>query len=212
VFAPHQDDESLGCGGLIALKQSIEAPIKVIFLTNGDVHQVSDRPSELSQLRQQEALSALQRLGLSAVQIDFLNFPDGQLTTLDTPQHERLIQAILGHLQTYPEADVFVPHYQDCHPDHEATCQVVQQAIARLKSMNQSRYHLWQYPIWLFWKVSFIQLWRQAGRHWQYLPIAPVLSQKQQAIQSHHSQVVTLPPGFLRRFGRPYELFYRVSS
>jgi hypothetical protein len=31
IFAPHQDDETLGCGGLIALKRQLGIPVKVVF-------------------------------------------------------------------------------------------------------------------------------------------------------------------------------------
>ncbi len=31
IFAPHQDDETLGCGGLIALKLQLGIPVKVVF-------------------------------------------------------------------------------------------------------------------------------------------------------------------------------------
>ncbi|MEO1183999.1 MAG: PIG-L family deacetylase, partial [Cyanobacteria bacterium J06636_27] len=34
VFSPHQDDETIGCGGMIALKRSQAIPVKVVFLTD----------------------------------------------------------------------------------------------------------------------------------------------------------------------------------
>src|SRR5438067_976178 len=35
VIAPHQDDETFGCGGLIALQREGGATVKVVFLTDG---------------------------------------------------------------------------------------------------------------------------------------------------------------------------------
>ena len=35
VFAPHPDDETLGCGGTILKKRSLGAPVEVVFLTDG---------------------------------------------------------------------------------------------------------------------------------------------------------------------------------
>lgn len=35
VFSPHQDDETLGCGGMIALRRAQNIPVSVVFLTDG---------------------------------------------------------------------------------------------------------------------------------------------------------------------------------
>ena len=35
VVAPHQDDETLGCGGLIARKRYEGLPVHVVFITDG---------------------------------------------------------------------------------------------------------------------------------------------------------------------------------
>ncbi len=35
VFSPHQDDETLGCGGMIARKREQGIPVVVTFLTDG---------------------------------------------------------------------------------------------------------------------------------------------------------------------------------
>ena len=36
VFAPHPDDEALGCGGLIQQAVELGAEVRVIFQTDGD--------------------------------------------------------------------------------------------------------------------------------------------------------------------------------
>ena len=63
VVAPHQDDESLGCGGAIALLRELGHPVHALFVTDGSMsHPTSLRypAPKLSQLREQEALAALQ--------------------------------------------------------------------------------------------------------------------------------------------------------
>jgi N-acetylglucosamine malate deacetylase 1 len=99
-----------------------------------------------------------------------------------------------------------VPHAIDQHDDHEATHDLVKQAIGQTGKPHQ----LYQYPIWIFWKAPLF--WRLKLRHlrgWRRLDIQAVLPQKQAAIAAHASQVPTLPTGFLNRFRQPEELFYR---
>ncbi len=58
VFAPHQDDETLGCGALIAHKRNDGQPVHVVFLTDGSCsHPNHPRvtPVEIAELRAQEA-------------------------------------------------------------------------------------------------------------------------------------------------------------
>jgi GlcNAc-PI de-N-acetylase len=81
VFAPHQDDETLGCGGLIALKRSLGLPVKVIFLTNGDAY-TGDRDAALANARRDEALNALAVLNVTPPDVAFWNYPDAQLRHL----------------------------------------------------------------------------------------------------------------------------------
>ena len=54
VFSPHQDDETLGCGGTIARKKEAGAEVKVVFMTDGSLsHHRFIAQDELIELRQQ---------------------------------------------------------------------------------------------------------------------------------------------------------------
>ncbi|MFM2432372.1 MAG: hypothetical protein RLZZ511_3586 [Cyanobacteriota bacterium] len=203
VFAPHQDDETFGCGGLIALKRSRQIPVRVVFLTHGDP---DHDPGEttLVKVRETEALDALALLGVAADQVQFLRYPDGQLPQLPQYRREILHQQLVTLLPTNQPWEIFVPHAQDAHGDHEATYAFVQAAIAQLP---QSHF-LYQYPIWIFRKLLVGVKFRQFTG-WQGLDIRAVISQKRAAMAAHASQTEALPPGFYRRFARPEELFYR---
>ena len=94
VFAPHCDDETLGCAGL--MQQTIQAGGKVqaVLLTNGDgfrtavecqTHSLRPLPEDYVQyagLRQQETLRALANLGVTPGNVHFLGYPDQGLQTL----------------------------------------------------------------------------------------------------------------------------------
>ena len=95
VLAPHPDDESLGCAGLLARCASLGVPARVVFLTGGDgtrttqlALQLSPRfggPYDLLSIareRQREAGSAARELGLSADNLEFLGFPDGGMRAI----------------------------------------------------------------------------------------------------------------------------------
>jgi LmbE family N-acetylglucosaminyl deacetylase len=94
VFAPHPDDEVLGAAGLITRLVRRGAPVRVVFVTNGDgwpwaVEEDLEvkKPADsdylaLGEIRQREALAATRRLGLVRHDVSFLGFPDGGLGEL----------------------------------------------------------------------------------------------------------------------------------
>src|SRR5690606_33997196 len=58
VIAPHQDDEAIGCGGLL-LKLREQAKITVVFVTDGAQDNLGVSIDESVQLRSDEARRAL---------------------------------------------------------------------------------------------------------------------------------------------------------
>ena len=95
VIAPHPDDESLCCGGLLARAAKRGIAAKIAFITNGDGSRTGQifkmlreplaRDNDLfsiAQHRQIEAIRALQNLGLSESDAAFFGFPDGGLTAI----------------------------------------------------------------------------------------------------------------------------------
>lgn len=88
ILAPHPDDESLACGGVIQRALSRGLPARVVFLTLGDNNEWSfmvyrKRPEVLpwqaramGEMRHDEALAAAQTLGLPPDALTFLGYPD----------------------------------------------------------------------------------------------------------------------------------------
>lgn len=88
ILAPHPDDESLACGGVIQKALSMGLPVRVVFLTNGDANEWSfvlyqRRPELLpgqveamGLVRHDEAVAAAKILGLTPQQLTFLGYPD----------------------------------------------------------------------------------------------------------------------------------------
>lgn len=211
VFSPHQDDETFGCGGMIALKREHGVPVAVAFLTDGQGSQGQDSllKKELIDTRKQEAVEALEILGVETSKIHFLEKPDGSLQDLQQEQRQQTIQQLAELIKLYQPEEVYVPHKKDCHKDHEATYELVKEAIAQVRIEVE----LLQYPIWLFWRAPlFIMLKMQDIAAAYRLSIISVQDKKNKAIATYCSQVENLPRGFVKRFLGSYEIFFKAES
>ncbi|MBW3625850.1 MAG: PIG-L family deacetylase [Armatimonadetes bacterium] len=94
ILAPHPDDETLSCGGLIQKALRRGARVRVVEVTSGDAFSViahrlyPDEPFSpslflrLGEIRMQETRRALSRLGLPSSQVTFLGYPDSGLHRL----------------------------------------------------------------------------------------------------------------------------------
>jgi len=96
VFAPHPDDEVIGCAGIIQQALGRGARVKVIDVTSGDgfdaaaagvthkdVRQIGPEDFfALSRLRQTQSRNALMILGGKADDLILLGYPDGDLGNL----------------------------------------------------------------------------------------------------------------------------------
>jgi LmbE family N-acetylglucosaminyl deacetylase len=145
VFAPHQDDETLGCGGLIALKRARGAEVTVVFVTDGRTsHARFLDPDELAGRRRAEAVAACGDLGVPAEQVLFLEFRDGELAA----NVEAASARIAGLLRERPGRLLLAPYSGDTTADHRATLAAVVGAVGRLAPGG--RLTLLEYPVW-FW-------------------------------------------------------------
>ena len=219
-FAPHQDDETLGCGGIIALKREQGIPVSVVFVTDGGGSH-TDHPQitreEIVQIRRQEALTALNILGVESRDIHELNKRDGALYRMTETERQQTIEEMAQLLRVFQPKEVYVTHNKDRSTDHEVTYELVVAAIAAAGV----KVDLWQYAIWLHWKSLLfrdLKLEELAGAH--RLNIDTVQSKKKQAIETYRSQYLPidpessplLPPGFLWRFFLAHEVFFKLES
>jgi LmbE family N-acetylglucosaminyl deacetylase len=128
VFAPHCDDEALGCAGLIAQTLKQGGAVQAGILTSGDgfatavERQVRDlrvKPKDYLQfalLRQEESRAALAHLGLPRTHVAFYGFPDRGLMALWnahwTP--DRLYTSPTTQSTHVPYTDACVPNAPYC--------------------------------------------------------------------------------------------------
>ncbi len=153
VFAPHQDDESLGCGGTVIRKTQAGAAVQVVYMTDGsgsNVHAIA--PETMSQIREKEAIAANQVLGLPPEAVTFLRFRDAHLPEFEQAAIARVVEI----LQREQPEEIFIPYHLEpwIVPDHPMTNQIVKAAI---KQVNLSVI-VYEYPIWFWYQFPWVPL------------------------------------------------------
>jgi N-acetylglucosamine malate deacetylase 1 len=128
VLAPHPDDESLGCGGVIRSLVESKKRVKVLFLTSGDkgdpahsssgIKHSEEHITDYSLMREKEAIKALSVLGVS--DYEFFRFPDRELHL----HSGKILDRILKIAGEYDPDAVFSPSIIELNPDHRTTAQV----------------------------------------------------------------------------------------
>ena len=219
VVAPHPDDESIGCGGAIALLRQRDIPVRVLFVSDGTGSHPTSRshpPDVLRALREAEALAALALLGVRAEQTTFLREPDRFVPRDGSPGFDaavgRVVEVLRGWIGSVA-ATILVPWRRDPHCDHRASWELIQAAVAAT-GLNVT---VVEYPVWVselgapedFPPAEEMHAWR--------LDISTVIAIKRAAITTHRSQTTDLidddPGGFrltprlLTRFTVPWEIF-----
>jgi LmbE family N-acetylglucosaminyl deacetylase len=216
IVAPHPDDETLGCGGAIALLCAHHCPVQVLVITDGTQSHPRSRKYPalaLQQLRQQETCVALTVLGMTPEAITFLRLPDGELATAIMMPVTQI--RCRNYLKTLAPKTIFLPWRYDPHPDHRATWRLITDAITVCDIKNV---RLIEYPIW-DWDIQQSTQLPNANQisSWR-LDIQAVLDVKQQAIAAYQSQTTNLidddPEGFrltpamLAHFNQPWEVYF----
>jgi len=157
VLAPHPDDEVLGCGGTIIKHVQAKDPIKIIFLADN---------KENFMARRKEAKNSLNILGVK--DYNFLGFSDGRLVA-----GRKEIKDISSIILSFKPDIIYAPYFLDSHPDHQATAEILLQAIKKIKFNGA----IWSYEIWT---PTFAN---------RIIRIDNVFGQKVRAIKAYKSQL-----------------------
>ena len=216
VFAPHPDDESLGCGGLLALLADAGVAVTVVIMTDGSrshPNSLTHSSTRLASIREDETLDAVVALGLAPSGVRFLRYRDCGLPTEESAAYTQAIVRLHALLSKIRPETVLVPWRRDPHCDHVGTWHLLRSTVAVMRSRPR-----WlEYPVWA-WPHAHAG---DAPRHdeacaWR-IDISSVLTRKQRAIAQHRSQLgrlihddpegFVLEPAMLAYFTQPWELF-----
>jgi LmbE family N-acetylglucosaminyl deacetylase len=202
VIAPHPDDETIGCGGLIRHLRRGGARVDVLVVTNGAAshrNSVSHPPRRLAHVRAGETRAACAMLGVIPARLTMLGLADGGLTPLPAIARTRIARAAARHAR----ADlVCLPDPDDAHPDHRA---VAAACLPRLRAVRRLAYLVWP------------RIGRAPGRTHRLI-LGRDQAIKARALARHRTQLGAIrddPTGFIidpatrRRFTAPVE-YYRT--
>ncbi|WP_239478793.1 PIG-L deacetylase family protein [Lichenicola cladoniae] len=212
ILAPHADDESLGCGGLIAASCAAGRPPLVVIVTDGaGSHPGSPTwtAARLRARREAEAEAATCHLGLPPARLAFLRLPDTRSPHAGAG-FETAVETLSSLAGEHGCDTILAPWSHDPHCDHESVWKMGL-ALSRREQMR-----LLAYPVWGWLLAPEIELDTGVLTGWRF-DVTPFQSRKALAIQAHESQYGELiaddPNGFrlpnelLEVFASPYEVF-----
>jgi LmbE family N-acetylglucosaminyl deacetylase len=212
VLAPHPDDESLGCGGLIAETCARGEIVHVAILTGGTRSHPNSKTHpapRLKALREAEARAAVGTLGLPQKRLGFLALRDGEAPH-DGPEFAAAVNRLAALIAAHDIGTVCATWRHDMHDDHVAAHLIAAAAAARTGARHFS------YPVWGWTLPDEHELPDIAVRGVR-LDIAHHLEAKRRAIAAHASQLgeaitddlagAVLPERLLVNCTQPYEVF-----
>lgn len=137
VVAPHPDDETIGCGGTLAMLAGRGADVRVVVATAGEASVASPATEPATAAaRRAEATNACAELGVPSPL--FLGLPDGGLGA----QLDGLTDLLTREVARLDPQAIFVPWPLDDHPDHRA----VAAALAGVDLRPDVE--VWGYEVW----------------------------------------------------------------
>jgi N-acetylglucosamine malate deacetylase 1 len=138
VLAPHPDDESVGCGGMLLKHAKQRDESHVVFLTSGEKGGHGRPEAETIRVREHEARKAARIL--SVRKIEFWHLPDGQVRP--TPH---ALKRLRQKLKQFRPDRIYVTHEREMHPDHRGAARLLRRALT---SAGQKGPEVYGYEVW----------------------------------------------------------------
>jgi LmbE family N-acetylglucosaminyl deacetylase len=216
VIAPHEDDDVLGCGGLMARKRLEGLRVHVAYLTDGSGshpgHPVLT-PEQLAGLRQTEARAALRLLGVDSAEVTFLGVRDGMLDCLTPAQAGALCARLTELIGRVRPDEILLPCRRDGSTEHEAAFRLVQASLAGTGLAPR----LLEYVVWAWWSPRLLARRLLTSRRVWRLDFSGYEQIKRAALLQHRSQLEPTPPwarpvlspAFSSFFLRPVEYYFQ---
>ncbi len=147
VIAAHPDDDTIGCGGLMARVADSGGALRIAYLSDGSRSHPGSRrfsPARIAKLREDEARAALAILGVREEPL-FFRLRDGSLGSIAARKRGEVVARLADEIAAFAPDVVLAPWRRDPHPDHIASAAVASDALARLDRPPT----LVSYEVWL---------------------------------------------------------------
>ncbi len=175
LFAPHEDDETLGAGGYLQRAVAAGAPVHVALMSNGEYPELSvilfeetvrltpEKFIQLGIMRQRETLNSLRFLGLPPGVVTFLGYPNQYLNLMWLPDHwlpDRPVESRRTRATRSPYADSLTPEAIYCG---ESVLRDVQVMLLREKpavvlTVHSNDLHVDHWPTGAFVRFALAEL------------------------------------------------------
>jgi LmbE family N-acetylglucosaminyl deacetylase len=144
LFAPHPDDESLAAGVLLQKAVAAGAAVRIVYVTDGENNPWPQRALEKrwrltaadrlrwGERRRNEALAALQMLGVDSSSAYFLGLPDQHVTNALLHHSNALALRFAHIIDEWKPSLLLVPSEHDTHPYHSAVAIATHLATRKL--------------------------------------------------------------------------------
>ncbi len=182
VFAPHPDDEVIGCGGTIAAHVQKGDEVTIVYLTSGEAGGLAVPSDELRDIREGETRQGAEIL--SVKDMIFLRFPDGYLDF--SPECIRTLVRLIREQK--PDV-VYLPHAQEGPRDHRVTHELVLDAVRRAAGPWFQDCGGEPWPVK---HVLAYEVWTPIGSPTYYNEVTSWIDLKTAALRCHASQVSTV--------------------
>ncbi|MFP4090999.1 MAG: PIG-L deacetylase family protein [Cyclobacteriaceae bacterium] len=118
VVASHPDDETLGCGGAIALLRQMGYRVRVLIVSDGN-----DAPQA------ENKSFSLEKLGICEEAVTKLNIAGSLVPASSEPGFEELVRVCRNEIGNFLPETVLLPWRRDPNRDRRAVWQIVRQAL-----------------------------------------------------------------------------------
>ena len=139
VFAPHPDDETLGCFGYMHRAVNFGSRVKVIIITDGHILAHPKR-------RYGETEEALSKIGIKKEDIAFLGYGDRTLR-----KAEDVIKRFKGVINSFKPTIILATSKYDTNTDHLATYKALKYTLRKIKGKKPEvlyyLIHYLDYPV-----------------------------------------------------------------
>jgi LmbE family N-acetylglucosaminyl deacetylase len=162
VLAPHADDESIGCGGLLLKYNS---NIRVVCLSDGRYGDDEMDMLTLIKTRKEEFSNAMQYANIK--EFSFLDIEDSKVLE-GFDKFNRI---------NFTDYDyIFLPNYLDQHQDHKAVAKLLKRALKDIDDISNL-------------KICFYEVWSTLPYVNSFIDLSSSVEQKRELIKFYASQM-----------------------